>query len=1401
MPTFGKFESTRELHRSGLAVVYAAREAGSAGPERFAVKEIQLGHGILRARQVEGLAAEFLGRAEVQMAAAKQGSHWAPVHDSGRSEDGAYIVTDLYPRSAQRLASGRVKLDSADLRLIVDSVLQGLAELRASNGRAHGNLKLANVLITETSDGAIEKCLLTDPAPDSAVTGDAGNADMHALGEVIHELVLHQAFRARTGWPVPTSPAWARLGVAGEGWRALCNRLLDPSKADSPPSIEEITAEVAALPQKRGSRRGVLLGAAGGVVVAAAGVAGYIVTRPAPVEPVVVAPEAVFDEERWAHLCTSYYDWFGGLAQRLDPKVAASPARQRFSEDAHLARIVAALGSDVARLNPMSIAPSPHDLRTMATQVPEGARTPEAIRRTREAAAVIDTVASLITVPGLAEWKLWAEADRLAAICQERDWNGAADHLRQLRSAIRPSADLIASAEQLLDAGPFIAALDRLDKAVTRSAAFEDRVLSTLDAMVASAARQNQRTTDMVRGVMALDELTQPLMAVLADDWDQLDLELFERSAAHLAFDEDPTPRPDLLSMWLAEARNPRNRLLTEPDPREPSRWDEGRQQIRAGITRLTQEFEVDPAQGPQSMNARLAQIEADIAALMNLRWNAANRADVSQGSRRVAEGLTRLAADVTSAVQAQIAFASQTLEEVRREYASLERIAPSGSQAVDAAWRTGRDHILRRDLAVTALREQVAALQELLREVDAKVPTGVTAFEGRAREWMGGMQTAASQQREQLMQSILSRVDWDQETPTIRAEPEVVTQFAAWLESAGRLMVDVAAIEDRLDGLYPLAQQTETGAPSARELLDRWTSQEIFAEPTVQTALAAVLSRVRDLERLETVTDRAALLATAADVSDPARAVAAWRRLGTTAVAWPPARQSLDDEVRLQRVLAGVAGAAPEARRAAVRAELADQARRRWASHVSALTTHDEIQAAAELAQALGGEVSDLSPRALFNIRLSELQRAQQDESLNEEQLTERIESFRAAVVRMAGIAQHDAVAPVLAELGELTSEAPEVPAIDVRTLGPGNPLIGWAGEVTPDGQQVTFRRRVANVDQVLTFVRVEPSGGAPAAFISTQEVPLGLFIGVVGDRAAWEPVRSVMPRWDTTVGEVDPRPGPRVWDWIRGPRAMNRASRWLADNQDLQPVGPLEPYPSAPGFPPPGPALEFPMQYVSPHAAVLMARLTGCRVPSTLEWQAALAIELGGGSLDDYLRAHTPNLRDETWALQKRHVDDLRTRGLAATNSIPPSAGSLWRQEAEAHRVGYTDGALWPVPVAEGRGRTFLNLIGNVAEVVFEEPELLEQIPPDAAPAVMMDLIRGALSRQELLGVIGGSAQSPPSINPVERQALPTSATGYSDVGLRLAFSAAGTGPMVEPLSVRLGHVLGNARYLPPG
>lgn len=316
MRTFGPFEARGEIARTALSRVWRAGRGGEA-EDRYAIKALDCGSLSYVADEsvLEARIGQFLDVCGTQ---AKAGPGWAPVHATGRTSDGAYYVTDLYPLSAARLIDGRAVVGAGVLVNIVTGIVAAIRSMRDSQGRGHGNLRPSNVFLARASDIDAAPVLVADPCPAHELGADGGEvADARAIGELIHQIVLHKPFAALGGWPVPPGPAWSRLGKVGEGWRSLCSDLLNPDLQPGMIGLDEIAARAASLtPPPRRVWPYVAVAAA----VVALMVGGWTAWERRPSKPLE------WSQELWRTLCEEDDRWVGEVIEAVravsdDPRV------------------------------------------------------------------------------------------------------------------------------------------------------------------------------------------------------------------------------------------------------------------------------------------------------------------------------------------------------------------------------------------------------------------------------------------------------------------------------------------------------------------------------------------------------------------------------------------------------------------------------------------------------------------------------------------------------------------------------------------------------------------------------------------------------------------------------------------------------------------------------------------------------------------------------------------------------------------------------------------------------------------------------------------------------------------------------------------------------------------------
>jgi hypothetical protein len=294
MPVFGDYSTIGEPvavtdERGHVSTVWQARLNDSGDGRLYAVKvytprkrssrktedEGQLGHD-------RGL--EFTeGVKELKRAQGDAPNSLVPVHAFGIAPEGAWYVTDFYPRSLKTLINLRVQADSDALQHLISNLVAACLALKRSRGFSHGNLKTSNIFLVGKPRPLRKTPLhVSDPFPtssyqlaqlDAADRQAAGELlaqtaevqDLRAIGELILQLVEGRLIAGsyEYDYPVAKSAGWDQLGRDGEKWLKLCNRLLDPQL--SPESISLETLQNEFQPSAGGGKALVI---AGGVVAA-----------------------------------------------------------------------------------------------------------------------------------------------------------------------------------------------------------------------------------------------------------------------------------------------------------------------------------------------------------------------------------------------------------------------------------------------------------------------------------------------------------------------------------------------------------------------------------------------------------------------------------------------------------------------------------------------------------------------------------------------------------------------------------------------------------------------------------------------------------------------------------------------------------------------------------------------------------------------------------------------------------------------------------------------------------------------------------------------------------------------------------------------------------------------------
>jgi len=736
-------------------------------------------------------------------------------------------------------------------------------------------------------------------------------------------------------------------------------------------------------------------------------------------------------------------------------------------------------------------------------------------------------------------------------------------------------------------------------------------------------------------------------------------------------------------------------------------------------------------------------------------------------------------------------------------------------SAAINAKWRERRDALLPPEITAPglasdpdryrALRRQTDHLRDFLSALDDQQALPLRLPEPRPGVPEGpvrdGVAKALLAKREATLEAILQKVPWDDSgTPACAADAfkqrpdwsEASASFRRWRLSAAKaldLCLEVASILHQ--GWVPDA--TPPGRDhSLVQLLAEWSKLEVPRElgavfqPTVERARA--LAKITEFDRqglldwLESPDTRA----------PPQAKLLVWRRLGEFDD-WPKTLEDLRRVADIEKQVRDIANQIEN--KEAVRwveETLPAESARRWEKVFNALAlerppgdfSDKDLVAAEAIRREMAVAEDQLASAtrlrlAIFRLRHS-LVNPQQD-------VSKAARSFLDEVGKLPEkITGNQEVAALVTAIERAIGESPNTdPARLFASVGPstGKTGIRWSVRFSPDGQSLSYTW--PGTGHRVAFARVDVPGQKNPTYLSTTEVPLGLFIDAVTAAKAWKPMESMLAE----------RPeGPCAWQWASadGERRVRRAERWL------------EGFRYAPDIPRDLPSENHPVQQVSPAAAIYFAWLLGCRLPTAAEWKAAARAASP---------RQRPNLRDKTWAKQQDFL-----RQLPGKPPSWPDAGIFWPlgvpgktgPAAQPLAPDDDDQTLWFQPV--GSGERLTHLVGNVAEFLLEMraadqhalAEEVESFPDEVrGPFLRAALLQKLEKSPSLLQVIGGSALSAPQVWDGKKKSFDTpwpvgprvaERRGFSDVGFRLAFTAPG-----EPFSLALRRILAAAGYLP--
>jgi hypothetical protein len=829
---------------------------------------------------------------------------------------------------------------------------------------------------------------------------------------------------------------------------------------------------------------------------------------------------------------------------------------------------------------------------------------------------------------------------------------------------------------------------------------------------------------------------------------------------------ELPNPAPVATNGGKSAAPKPE-----ATDPRTSWGFEQALERSRAKLAHLNDELKAEGATANTADAQKLDDLaqRAKIAAATP--WKPSNVDSISHDVSTLDSQLAEVDKDLD---QGLAGVASRVAASLQQRGAS----APFQTEVMKRAW-PGAVTSIDPKLGWAGAKAKADALQSAMQNAETSISTS-PATEPPAGSMIdaGTLRAAVIAKRDEALQAAANGAAAGDSG---RVE-QAISQLKTWVGQANDVVGAAAQIESLM------ATGKEGDAAKIADLAGKAQASPAFRE--IGPAVLPVLKQADAMKALAGQSSPDALIEVIKGAAlDPSRrageAVSAWSRLPQ--LGWPAKAEDLSQagDLRGGTLANAVAQVSDAATKSRLQDQVASAAKAMWLGYVERAGTTEAALAAADGAKESFGitdaDTEKLPAWARYNLMRRALgQAAAGDKNVRRT----AIESFLHGVEALgAPVSSQPQVEALVAQLKPMLDKGAD---LDLSRIGPG--ASGWkAGAVSEDGSTVTYSWERGGTTHSAQFQRLGAADDT-VTFMGTTEVPVGLFIDIVTAAGKWDDMKPLLATY--SAGGYDSRSGPRVWEWsvkpgqvmsVAAPGPGDTSHGWLRTKSTMSGQ---EYYPAGLNVPPPSP--QHPMQYVSPTAAVLAARLMGCRLPTSAEWKAALAAAGSG----------TPNLRDQTW---RREYE--RAKELAASGPEYPAAGAFWPADAQKVQpmqdgtpaVDVDDSNLWFAPVGSG-SPGFQNLIGNVAEFVWDDPASIETVEPTAVK------VRAALGKGEKLHVIGGSALSPKEQAPTEPQAVnfAQAREGYSDVGFRLAFSApkgaSGGG------SDRLAQALGASGYLTP-
>lgn len=1341
MSTFAGYEIVRELWRGPLGFQAVARRDG--GPE--VLLDVRHADPIAAAGEEMVAVEQFLAQAEVQRAI--DSAFWVKVFDVGREGDSGFAAKKYYPQRVLDVIESLVDVDAGQLRQLALNVVDGLIVLRDQcGGRGHGGLTAARVSVADVRSMRV---LLDAPGELVAAGGRGGSReDLRALAKLLID-VVEKRVAPRTPPAIGVSERWKVVaGAHAEAWVTAMNRLLDPHAEPGALALEAVRDLFAGLqvPRKKKSKApmviaaGVLLLAvAGGVFFATrGGGGGEVIGQDGELETPGLDVDLVRD---WLAA-----DWF---IEQIEPKTSSNRIKtyvvDAAAEPEQLLAELTASGGDteakaagqLIRTGLTRVDASRERLQKLIDAMKlfgEEAAAPALVEARDALARVSDRWKSGLTSAAedrgqaLTEEELAAAVNAVQATGEfnglEQVVSGVTDlHRSAVQLAGRAGDDAflkkaveLAGAELAVDGSMELrdafAAIERQSVAAQRTI---NRISQSMDAYVAGA--------DRVEFARAVDEA----MAA-AGDRSPLDvwLEVFGRGDQMKI--DDPLVALDQRGAELKALAARLEGLSVPADQAEAVR------ESQAALQRVMQAMAAAREESKGIARIRLHQAELQRIASESV----ASAGDASREAERLIGLLAKTRAEVIANLDARPPELSDEAWAVLRGLRQPMRAQVEQSQESDAELRS---QVTQRD----------TRNGELVRLVDARFGQQLNdEVQSRAR----ALSQAFDAVRTRQLQASLSALGTELASRRVGSDEASETLVAKWVDGRDASVQAVgksieaafgrigAAVSD-LDAWRPLEQvKAEYGDVLAFAPAADWLTPEERTALDAGFAAAAqgLVNRIAAADAVGQGATADGLLRTVRTGLEPELRWAAYAALGGLN-GWPGSvedvRRDLEARTDLRQALGAAAGDFARERLAALDAAAGE----RWHRALSGAGTieaFDAVYALGEQAGVTSGQ--ELTASEQRGVRLVALwKRIGEAASGDEETADQRaVAALDAWLGENAG-AFGGAAAPWLESLRQArTIEGGSGGGkFDPASVGPASTPAGTAAGwnvAASDAEDWAFIEYGLGAERLrLNRVPGEFARGSDEVvwFLQSTEVTIGQ-------------VAEVCERVQGDSAWLEPPTDGKPLGWSRQGESIQVRSEWVADGFWQQA--------------PPPPSAKMPMQQISAEGMKQVAQALGLELPPVEVWEAASQVVGApgtGGMTAAMASSQSANVQDQTWRNQYAFYQEnfaskpgANNAGLWMRGYLDKNGLEVLGNVGDSALGGYDDGHVLFAEVdrAGVQSQTWHDMFGNVAEAV-------------------------AVSGQDRLGVVGGSAMCPPAN--VSTEVRSWRQLRLADVGFRLALA----------------------------